>query len=132
MSEPFDPALLPPLVLAYIGDAVFELEVRVLLVREGLAEPERLHREAVTRVRAKAQSRVWQGIVDRLAPDEAAVARRGRNAKVGRRPPGTTSQEYHESTAFEALLGYLYLSGRIERLQEIIALARILAGEDER
>lgn len=131
MGDAFDPGLLPPLVLAYVGDAVFELEVRTMLVREGLAEPERLHRQSVARVRAKAQARVWQGIRDGLTPEEAIVARRGRNAKVGRRPRETTSQEYHDSTAFEALIGYLYLSGRTERLREIIELARILAAEAE-
>ncbi len=130
MDEPFDPDRLAPLVLAYVGDAVFDLEVRVWLVKAGPAGTEDLHRRAVAHVRARAQARAWREIEGRLTPEESAVARRGRNAKPGRRPRGTTSQEYHESTAFEALLGYLYLSGRGERLKEIINLARSKAGED--
>ncbi|MHB8927295.1 MAG: Mini-ribonuclease 3 [Bacillota bacterium] len=129
MAEPFDPSLLPPLVLAYVGDAIFELEVRARLVEAGVADPEALHQRAVAHVRAVAQARSWRGIRDHLAPEEAAVARRGRNAKTGRHPRGTTSEEYHDSTALEALLGYLYLSGRVERLKEIMALARSKAEE---
>lgn len=130
MTEPFDPSLLPPLVLAYVGDAVHDLEVRARLVEAGVADPETLHRLVVAHVRAAAQARSWQGVRDSLTAEEAAVARRGRNAKTGRSPRGTTSQEYHDSTAFEALLGFLYLSGRTERLKEIMALARSM-GEGE-
>ncbi|MHB0884670.1 MAG: Mini-ribonuclease 3 [Bacillota bacterium] len=129
MSDSFDPSLLAPLVLAYVGDAVFELEVRAELVRAGVADPDVLHQRAVSQVRAVAQAGAWRGIRDRLTPEEAAIARRGRNAKTGRHPRGTTSEEYHDSTAFEALLGYLYLGGQADRLKEIMALARSMGEE---
>lgn len=110
------------LALAYMGDAVYELHVRRHLIANGSVKPHSLHRSAVEFVSAKSQSRVlfyWQeaGV---LTEEEEGIVRRGRNAKSGTIPKNTDVQTYRYSTAFEALIGYLYLSGKTERLEELI------------
>jgi len=131
--EPMSPekvARLSPLALAYIGDAVFELYVR----RRLLAGPEcsraGLHRQAVARVRASAQAEALRRCRGELTAEEADIARRGRNARTSV-PRGADVADHHAGTAFEALLGFLYLSGRRERLLEIMQLAYNMP-EDER
>jgi ribonuclease III family protein len=111
-----NPALLPPLSLAYIGDAVYELYIRRRVLEQGPLRPNELHRQTVSYVRAHAQAAALQDLMPRLTPDEQEIARRGRNAKSGRVPKGSSPAEYAQSSAFEALVGYLYLAGRVERL----------------
>lgn len=120
-----DPAKLSPLVLAYVGDAVYELYVRTTLISDGMgSKPTRqLHREAVGHVRAQAQAQALHRIRPTLSPDEEEIVRRGRNVKSKATPRSVDVLEYRHSTAFEALLGYLYLSGRSERLAAILAQA---------
>lgn len=114
---------MPPLTLAYLGDAVFELYVRSRLLYEADARPAGiLHRQAVKRVKAAAQADALRRCMDKLTDEEADVVRRGRNAHTtGRRSAGPA--DYHMSTAFEALIGYLYLIGQEDRLVEIMDLA---------
>jgi ribonuclease-3 family protein len=114
--------LLAPLTLAYLGDAVFELYVRARLVRESAAPAGKLHRQAVRRVRACAQAEAVRRCLSLLTAEEAEVVRRGRNAHPSS-PRRSGSADYHYSTGFEALLGYLYLTGRDERLHELMNLA---------
>ena len=126
------PGSLPALVLAYVGDAVFELAVRRRLVEAGLTRVKRLHVEAVKYVNAGAQARILTKIGKMLTGEEAAVVRRGRNAKSPHTPQGVEVLAYRHSTAFEALVGYLYLKGDAARLDEILAAAFEAAeGENE-
>ncbi|MGB9802767.1 Mini-ribonuclease 3 [Desulfofundulus sp.] len=115
---------LPALVLAYVGDAAYELAIRQYLVTRGLVSVNQLHREAIKYVRADAQARVMRALKDELTEVEAAVARRGRNARSGHPPRGSDVISYRYSTGLESLIGYLYLSGQNERLEEIVSLAR--------
>ncbi|WP_305080250.1 Mini-ribonuclease 3 [Psychrobacillus sp. INOP01] len=110
------------LALAYMGDAVFEQVVREHLIRSGRVRPNILHKEATNYVSAKAQATIVKEMLDKefLTEDEQAVLRRGRNAKSGSVPKNTDVITYHHSTAFEAVVGSLYLSGQMERLQEVL------------
>ncbi|MDL4841364.1 Mini-ribonuclease 3 [Aquibacillus rhizosphaerae] len=113
------------LALAYIGDAIYEIYIRHHLVNKGHLNLNNLHQSAVKFVAAKSQSKVilhWLD-VEMLSEEEASVVRRGRNAKAGSVPKNTDVQTYRYSTAFEALLGFLYLDERQERLDELIQLA---------
>lgn len=113
------------LALAYMGDAVFEVHVRHHLLQNGKVKPNQLHRTATKYVSAKAQSQILFQMMDHqiLNDEEMAVVMRGRNAKSYTVPKNTDVQTYHYSTAFEALMGYLYLSGQEERLMELIVMA---------
>lgn len=113
----------PNLTLAYMGDVVYELFIREKLVRSGKAKVNDLHKTAIRYVRAEAQAEVLRALESSFDPDEQAVVRRGRNAKSGRPPKNADLMDYRLATAFEALLGYLYLSGRTERLQEVLEMA---------
>ncbi|HHY36511.1 MAG TPA: ribonuclease III [Firmicutes bacterium] len=113
---------LPVETLAYIGDAVYELFVRTDLVSRGLCRGEDLHREAVRRVRASAQAQKLSELLARLTEEERELVRRGRNAKTGQVPRGARVIEYRHSTAFEVLLGYLFLKGKWDRLEEILTI----------
>ncbi|MHB1683797.1 MAG: Mini-ribonuclease 3 [Bacilli bacterium] len=113
---------MPPLALAYVGDAVWELEVRIMLVDSGERRPQQLHRLAVQKVRANAQADRLRRIADALSERELAVVRRGRNAKSRSVPKSATVADYRASTGVEALLGYLRLSGLTDRLREIVQL----------
>ncbi|QUG43803.1 ribonuclease III [Psychrobacillus sp. INOP01] len=105
-----------------MGDAVFEQVVREHLIRSGRVRPNILHKEATNYVSAKAQATIVKEMLDKefLTEDEQAVLRRGRNAKSGSVPKNTDVITYHHSTAFEAVVGSLYLSGQMERLQEVL------------
>ena len=120
-----DEKQLNSLALAYMGDAVFEIYVRKHLIQYGGVRPNHLHREATHYVSAKAQSQIIHQFLEgeELTEEEIAVVKRGRNAKSGTVPKNTDVQTYRFSTAFEALLGYLFLSGKEERLEEIIVKA---------
>jgi ribonuclease-3 family protein len=113
------------LALAYMGDAVFESYVRRHLLYNGQVRPNQLHRLATRYVSAKAQCRILFQFMDEklLNEEESAVVMRGRNAKSGTVPKNTDVQTYRYSTAFEALIGYLFLEGRLERLEELVEKA---------
>ncbi|MCI8553493.1 MAG: ribonuclease III [Clostridiales bacterium] len=109
---------LSPLALAFVGDGVYELMVRERLVTEANRPSGVLHKQAVTMVRAEAQSAAMERLLPLLNEEESAVYRRGRNAHTAR-----TGSDYHRATGLEALFGYLYLSGRVERVRELFAVA---------
>ncbi|MBM7573111.1 Mini-ribonuclease 3 [Aquibacillus albus] len=113
------------LTLAYMGDAVYELYVRQFLIKKGKIKPQNLHELAVKFVSAKSQAKVILKWLDQklLDSEEESVVRRGRNAKSGSVPKNTDVTTYRYSTAFEALIGYLYLDQRVDRLEELIFLA---------
>jgi ribonuclease-3 family protein len=113
------------LALAYMGDAVLEQAIREHLIRSGRVRPNTLHKEGTKYVSAKAQALVVRVMLTEkfLTEEEEAVLRRGRNAKSGSIPKNTDVQTYKYSTAFEAVLGSLYLLGNFNRVQEIIEKA---------
>ncbi|HHT43061.1 MAG TPA: ribonuclease III [Firmicutes bacterium] len=110
---------LSPLALAYVGDAVFELFIRTKLVGYP-AKMHELHRSAVKYVQASRQAEIIHAWEPELTEEEKEVVRRGRNAKGGV-PRHSDVVEYRYSTGMEALVGYLYLSGRQERLLELLS-----------
>ncbi|AOM84583.1 Mini-ribonuclease 3 [Salisediminibacterium beveridgei] len=120
-----EPEQLNALALAYLGDGVFDVYIRYRLISQGQVRPNQLHRRATKYVSAKAQAAILDHLQERglLAEDEAAVVRRGRNAKPGTVPKHTAQHIYHMSTAFEALIGFLYLTGREERMDELVQIA---------
>lgn len=110
------------LALAYMGDAVYEQAIREHLLRSGRVKPNVLHREATKYVSAKAQASTVKRMQQHgfLSEEEEAVLRRGRNAKSGSVPKNTDVVTYNYSSGFEAVIGYLYLLGRHDRVGEII------------
>jgi ribonuclease-3 family protein len=120
MSQ-IDPEDLPPLVLAYLGDAVYELYVRCGLVTRGFIRVNQLHQEAISLVRATCQAQYLHMIEDVLTDEEKRVMKRGRNAKSGHIPRNVGVVDYRWSTGFESLIGYLYLQQRFERLNDILS-----------
>ena len=111
-----------PLTLAYIGDAIFELVVRTVLVERKNAQAEKLHKAATKIVKAETQALMIEAIKEELTEEELAVYKRGRNAKAVTRAKNATMSEYRRATGFEALMGYLYLKGDIARMLELIHL----------
>ena len=109
---------LHPLVLAYVGDAYFHLYMRTRLLSYEQAKVQALHSFSAQMVSAVWQAKAYQGIEDKLTEEEKAIYRRGRNAK-SHAPRSASVAQYHSSTGFEALLGYLYLMERSERLYEL-------------
>ncbi len=117
-----------PLQLAYVGDAVWEILVRRYLVFMRF-NVHHMHTESIRRVNAGAQAGYMLLLQERLTEEEAAIVQRGRNAHA--RHPSPRNQnpaDYAEATAFEALIGYLYLTGSMERISEIAGL--LLAPEE--
>jgi len=116
-----NPTRLPPLALAFLGDTVFDLLVREALI-DGPARPQRqLHRESAKLVNARAQAEMATKILPLLDEGEAEIFRRGQNAQPGHVPRGFTRGEYSLATALEALFGWLWLQGRLERARELFA-----------
>lgn len=105
--------------LAHMGDAVFELLVRTWLCAHGKATGKGLHRSTVALVRAESQAEKAERILPLLSEEELAVFKRGRNAQVHSVPSHASRAQYSEATALEALLGWLWLQGRTERINEL-------------
>lgn len=114
--------LMPPLTWAYVGDCVYELYIRTKLVNETKLKPHELHIKAIGYVKAKAQAERLKNIYDKLTDEEKDIVRRGRNAENHHLPKNANVQEYMYSTAFEALIGFLYLTKQNKRLKEILEL----------
>ena len=110
----------PPLSLAWIGDTVYDLIVRSILLRRGMTQTDRLHRKAAGIVNARAQAEAMVRIRERLTEEEQVIYRRGHNAKPAHKAKNADMSEYLEATAFECLVGWLYLNGRYERILELI------------
>ena len=105
--------------LAYLGDAVFEVAVRLTLLERGITSLGSLNREALHYVTAVAQSRAVEKILPLLSPEEADVFRRGRNTGDLTPPKSATHGEYRRATGREALFGYLYLKGEMARIKQL-------------
>lgn len=115
--------LINPVVLAYMGDAVFELLVRQYLISLPNHKSHHLHKEATKRVSAKAQRELLERWQPYLTEEEADIVRRGRNTKSGAPPKNADPADYRLATALECLVGYLYFEGRMERLGELFSIA---------
>jgi ribonuclease-3 family protein len=109
--------------LAFIGDAVYDLYIRGLLISEGIRNTGRLHRGSVEYVKASRQREAYQNVIGMLNETELMVAKRGRNANMGSIPKNADPADYTFATAFETLLGYLYLMNDRKRLLEILKKA---------
>lgn len=114
-----DPKQLSPLTLAFVGDGVFELFVRERLVCAGNCPVNALHQKSVRQVCCGAQAQALQNILPLLTQEETDILKRGRNAHTGHVPKNASPADYHAATALEALFGYLYLCGSIDRLREL-------------
>lgn len=108
-----------PLTLAYIGDGVFDLVVRSVVVGRGNTSANRLHQRTSGIVKAQTQARMIEALKGELTEEEADVYRRGRNAKSATMAKHATMTDYRRATGFEALMGYLYLTDRMERIVEL-------------
>lgn len=111
--------LMSPLTWAYVGDCVYELYVRTKLVNETNLKPHALHIQAIKKVKASSQAETLNKIYEELTEKEKEIVRRGRNAENHHLPKNANVQDYMYATAFEALIGYLYLTKQNTRLKEI-------------
>lgn len=119
-NSPCEPKNLSPLTLAFVGDGVYDLFVRERLVCEANRPVKKLNEEKVAIVRCSSQARLVEKLIPFLTEEENDVLKRGRNAHTQHVPKNASSADYHSATALEALLGYLYLSGRIDRIRDLL------------
>lgn len=113
--------LLSPLTWAYVGDSVYELYIRTKLINETKLKPHELHLQAINYVKAKSQAKILENIYDKLTDEEKDIVRRGRNVQNHHLPKNSNVHEYMYATAFEALIGFLYLTKKEKRLEEIFS-----------
>lgn len=117
-----DVNMLSPLTWAYIGDAIYELYIRTNLVNNTKLKPHKLHIESIKYVKAKAQADILKRIEESLTDEEKDIVRRARNAENHHLPKNADPADYMYSTAFEGLIGFLYLTKKDERLKEILKM----------
>lgn len=117
-----------PLALAYIGDAIYDLVIRTIVVERGNTSANKLHRKTVNYVNARIQAQMIEALMDELTEEEQTVYRRGRNAKSYTTARNASVIEYRKATGFEALCGYLYLTGKQERMLVLVKRAIELVG----
>ncbi|MGN0307459.1 MAG: Mini-ribonuclease 3 [Lachnospiraceae bacterium] len=127
VCEDVDIRRISPLNLAFVGDGVFDLIIRTLLVERANRPAHELHKRKSSIVKAAAQARMGEALEGILTEEELAVYKRGRNAKSGTSAKNASITDYRKATGLEALMGYLYLDGREERMLELIreGLARV-------
>lgn len=111
-----------PLTLAYIGDGIYELYIRTILIKQGNCQANKLHKRASRLVKAPAQSAMVAVLESLFTPEEEAVYKRGRNAKSYTTAKNATTGEYRRATGFEAVMGYLYLTGQYHRMIDLIKI----------
>ena len=111
-----------PLTFAYIGDDVFDLVIRTIVVNKGNTSPNKLHNMVIRYVSAKAQAKMYDAINPLLNDEEQDVLRRGRNSKPHTKAKNASSADYMKATALETLIGYLYLRDDMERIFELIKI----------
>lgn len=111
-----------PVTLAYIGDCVYELVIRTLIMDQGNQAVNTMNKRKVSLVKAETQALMANAIQDRLTEEEQSVYRRGKNAKTNTMSKSSTASEYHQATGMEALIGYLYLTGQQTRLLQVMKM----------
>ncbi len=109
-----------PLVLAHIGDGIYDMIIRTIVVAKGNNHPNKLHKKTSQLVKASAQSAMIELILLELSEEELKIYKRGRNAKSSTVAKNATMVDYRRATGFEALMGYLYLQGRLTRIVDLI------------
>lgn len=109
-----------PLTLAYIGDGIYEIIVRTVIVDEANRQVNKIHKAASNLVKAETQAKMIHVIMDDLTEEELRIYKRGRNAKAVTRAKNASMSDYRTATGFEALMGWLYLTGQSERMMEFI------------
>lgn len=119
-----------PLTLAYIGDCVYELIIRTNLVYQANAPVNKLNQKASKMAKAQTQAIMIDGIMEHLTAEEEAAYRRGRNAHSYTKAKNATTGEYRKATGFEALIGYLYLQKRFDRIMEIVKMGYDLLAQN--
>lgn len=119
-----------PLTLAYIGDAIYELVIRTILVEKGNTQVNKLHQRASKLVKASAQSEIIEKLKPYLTEKETGIFKRGRNAKSFTMAKNASMSDYRRATGFEALMGYLYLTEQWDRMLELIKIG-ITEGEKD-
>ena len=117
--------MLSPLTWAYVGDCVYELYIRTSLINKTNLKPHKLHIETIKYVKAQAQAKLLKNIYEELTDEEKDIIRRGRNAENHHLPKNCDVQDYMYATAFESLIGYLYLTKKNERLKNILESTEI-------
>ena len=120
--QPVDIRTYSPVVLAYIGDAVYELVIRTILVDQGNRQANTLHKKASTSVKASAQAAMAVAFLPELTEEELSYFKRGRNAKTVSMAKHATMHDYRHATGFEALMGYLYLTDQMKRMIDLIKI----------
>ena len=109
-----------PLTLAYIGDGIYEIVVRTVIVDEANRQVNKIHKAASNLVKAETQAKMIHLIMDDLTEEEVRIYKRGRNAKAVTRAKNASMSDYRTATGFEALMGWLYLTGQSERMMKLI------------
>lgn len=117
-----NPYTYSPLALAYIGDSVLDLKIKEYFVRETNKQAEKYHKEVTSIVKATFQAAFVDENIDSFSEEELDVYKRGRNSSVHTKAKNATMSEYKKATGLEALIGYLYLSGNLSRVEEIAGL----------
>ena len=120
--ESQDIRIYSPLTLAYIGDAIFDVIVRSILVNKGNTAVNKLHQRASSVVKAQSQAAFVKVLMDEFTEEEADYYRRGRNSKPHTKAKNATTMDYLEATGFEVVIGFLYLSDNMDRACELIKL----------
>ena len=121
-----DPKSSSPLSLAYIGDAIYEIVIRTIVMSAGNMSVNKYHKKSSSMVKASAQKEVFEKIEPFLTEEEMAVYKRGRNSKSG-----SVAKNYRKATGVEALVGYLYLAGDMDRIIELIGIGFDLNKKEE-
>ncbi len=121
--EKVDVRAYSPLTLAYIGDSIYDLIIRTVVVERANQAANQLHKKTTRYVKAETQASMAEAVFDLLTDEEQAVYKRGRNAKSYTSAKNASIGDYRKATGFEALLGYLYLQDNMERVLEIVVLA---------
>lgn len=112
-----------PLTLAYIGDGIFDVVIRSIVVGRGNTPVNQLHHKTSHIVKAHSQAMMAEVLLDEMTDTEKDIYRRGRNAKSHTMAKNATVMDYRSATGFEALMGYLYLTDEMDRILELIAIA---------
>ena len=118
--EKQDIRTISPLTLAYIGDSVFDLTIKTMVVGQGNAPVNKMHKKVSEIVKAHGQVLMYEAIKDILTEDESSVFKRGRNAKSYTSAKNATKIDYRIATGYEALIGYLYLQDKMDRVLELV------------
>ena len=117
-----------PLTLAYIGDAIYDVIIRTVVVEKGNKSNGQLHKDTIALVNAGTQARIIEALEEELTEEERDVFKRGRNAKPQSSAKNASLADYKKATGFEALMGYLYLKGQRERLFDLVIRGLELTG----